>query len=283
MDAEIPIWQKLGSGLKLGLQSCPDDLWLPEADIFGDIQSRQHQIDLKNSLFEMQRDAVFLTSDQAMAASLETCDLITDYAGIYLDPFHPLDLFHPLEAAARHIPEDLVILSPSVTADGAEQWILTAGAVAFPAHWVLADKMGTPMTMIHAPVPGYDSILDTAVNRFLSTMIPVKISCRHNWSLQLGADLFTPHRNRRQSATKMTGIDSIFLRVERQTLRKLPATGDILFTIRTSIQPLARWQSVDGALASLVTELEGMEPALQHYKGVPFCYDAIKAAAHSLP
>ena len=38
-----------------------------------------------------------------------------------------------------------------------------------------------------------------------------------------------------------------FIRVERQTLRKLPVTGDILFTIRIHLDPMAALREPSGA------------------------------------
>ena len=65
--------------------------------------------------------------------------------------------------------------------------------------------------------------------------------------------------------------------MESQTLRKLADSGQILFTIRTYVEPLGRWAAIPGALESLVEMLELMTPQMRDYKGVELFEDALKA------
>ena len=110
---------------------------------------------------------------------------------------------HPLEAAARLIPEDLLLLAPRRQNNSDDpSWHLEAAALAFPAHWVLAEKMDHPMQMIHQPVPHYDERLARPVDRFFTAMKIGPISSRMNWSLQIGSDLITTRRVSRKAAAK---------------------------------------------------------------------------------
>ena len=61
--------------------------------------------------------------------------------------------------------------------------------------------------------------------------------------------------------------DQIHLRVERQTLRKLPQTGNVLFTIRTYLAPVSAWQDSEGAIDDLLFVLGEMSPEMRHNKG----------------
>ena len=88
--------------------------------------------------------------------------------------------------------------------------------------------------------------------------------------------LYTPHRSRRTPLARGAGIDEIFIRMESQTLRKLPRTGMILFTIRTYAEPLSRWAAMPGAAASLLETLEGMTPEMRDYKGFAMYEDALR-------
>lgn len=281
MNGKKPIWERLGTSLKMGLQFCPEAEWLPHDDIFGNSHSRVQQIALKNKLFDEVLGDVFAAIDLGDDASQECWELITAYAQDYLDISLPArgDL-HPLEAAARSIPEDLAIISPVMTAGATEpDWVLSAGAIAFPAHWVLTDKIAKPMSAVHAAVPDYDKRLETPVNRFFNNMKSGPISCRFNWSLQIDQNLYTPQRSARPSSDNATKIDDIFVRIERQTLRKLPKSGHILFTIRTNLESLGDWVGVEGALASLGQMLEDLPDAQRHYKGASLYLDAIRRAA----
>nr|HMQ58839.1 DUF3445 domain-containing protein [Rhizobiaceae bacterium] len=62
-----------------------------------------------------------------------------------------------------------------------------------------------------------------------------------------------------------------YYRRERQTLRKLPQSGDILFTIRIDIDPidtLRRLPEGREAAALLVEQLGRMTPEQLRYKGM---------------
>ena len=156
-------------------------------------------------------------------------------------------------------------------------WVLVSAALAFPAHWVLAEKMGRPLAGIHEPVPHYEERLEQPMDRFFTAMKVGPISHRWNWSVVTTDQLFTPHRMRRMPLAENTGLDQIFLRMESQTLRKLPLSGHILFTIRTHVLPLSRWAEQDGAIGSLVEMLDEMSPQTRAYKGVPMYEDALRA------
>jgi hypothetical protein len=66
------------------------------------------------------------------------------------------------------------------------------------------------------------------------------------------------------------------LRLENQTLRKLPQTGQVLFTIRTHMVPMIRWQETPGAIADLVAMLDEMSEAARDYKGAHLYRDALR-------
>jgi hypothetical protein len=151
----------------------------------------------------------------------------------------------PLKKASLLVQEDLILMRR-----GEEGWRLAAGALCFPSSWLLAEKFGKPMSTIHEPVPGFGpgtrnaDLIDRMFDR-LQVGHPVE---RFNWSIQAGDALYHPLSNagRIDRATgrpirfpDAAAAAGAFIRVERQTLRKLPATGDILFTIRIHLDPMA--------------------------------------------
>ena len=93
------------------------------------------------------------------------------------------------------------------------------------------------------------------------------ISARMNWSLQIGTDLFTPHRTQKQAAAGDLDNNQLCLPLENQTLRKLLQTGFVLFTIRTHIEPVSRWKHTLNAIDDLARMLNDMSPESQSYKG----------------
>ena len=274
-------WQKLGFQLKLGLRPRQESCWLPRKNLFGSDTERDEQIRQKQHLFAHNHADIFAAFPSASTASAEmlrmVCDHITSH---HHAPLPHIDhTQHPLEAAARLVPEDLLLLAPRRQNNSDDpSWHLEAAALAFPAHWVLAEKMGQPMRMIHQPVPHYDERLTRPVDRFFTAMKIGPISSRMNWSLQIGSELFTPRRVSRKAAANNDDFHQLFLRVENQTLRKLPDTGYILFTIRTHMLPMTLWQDDRDALQSMADIMQNMSLATKLYKGVPLYEPLVRRA-----
>ena len=283
IDERAP-WQRLGFKLKLGLRARSEAEWLPSNDLFGNKAARAEQIALKAQLLAKHHQDVFSALPNTNAAGNEVLAMVRQHLTTYHnDHGHnnhkhndymvasDSDL-HPLDRAARLVPEDLLLLAPfskAVAGDTtAVKWHLVAASLCFPAHWVLAEKMGKPLAAIHDPVPHYDERLAGPVDRFFNKMTVVPISARMNWSLQIGKDLFTPHRAQRQAAIGDLDNHQLCLRLENQTLRKLPQTGFVLFTIRTHIEPVSRWKHTPNALDDLAKMLNNMSRETQSYKGV---------------
>ena len=280
-QAEQTPWQRLGNKFTLGLRTRTEADWLPFEDAFADHGRRADQLAEKAFLFGARRDEVFATLDGSMDACTEVLDMVTDHIATYhaSSPDPALASQHPLEAAAHLVPEDLLLLAPRQrdSDDGLLDWVLVAAALAFPAHWVLAEKMGRPLAGIHEPVPHYGGRLETPMDRFFTNMKVGPISHRWNWSVMTSDRLFTPHRMRRAPLAPGAGIDEISIRMESQTLRKLPKSGMVLFTIRTYAEPLSRWAAMPGAVPSLLEMLDGMTPQMRDYKGFDLYEDALRS------
>ena len=284
MKAEQAPWQKLGFKLKLGLRARDEADWLPHDDLFDDHSARDSQLAYKAQLLGDRHDEVFAALPGSEPAGREVLAMLR----AHLQQFHDASLpdlltdagLHPLDAAARLVPEDLLLLEPRRRANGGTggdfDWYLVAASLCFPAHWVLAEKMNKPLAAIHAPVPDYRERLETPMDRFFTNMKIGPISSRMNWSLQLGDELFSPHRSTRKAAMGDLANEDMCLRMENQTLRKLPETGLVLFTIRTHMVPMIRWQSTPGAIAALVDMLDQMSEAARNYKGAHLYRDALQ-------
>jgi hypothetical protein len=175
---------------------------------------------------------------------------------------------HPLDVAARLVQEDLCVMERDV--DGA--WILTAAAVCFPSRWLLADKIGRSLSAIHDPVPGYSRI-ERATDLTFDRMSLERPVARSNWTLIDDPALFQPRPESRGKASTALNeatdsvdlLARIYLRVEQQTLRLLPTSGGVLFTIRTRVDPLA--DLTPGQRARLLDTLVTVDPDTVTYKG----------------
>ena len=281
MTDERAPWQRLGYKLKLGLRARSEAEWLPSDDIFGNDLTRAEQISLKAGLLAKHHQDVFSAMPNTMTAGDEVLAMVRQHLKTYHNACMATSDsgVHPLDMAARLIPEDLLLLAPfqdvAVNDTDATKWHLVAASLCFPAHWVLAEKMGKPLAAIHDPVPHYDERLATPVDRFFNKMTVGPISSRMNWSLQIGKDLFTPHRAARKAVSGDIDNDELCLRLENQTLRKLPQTGLVLFTIRTHIEPVSRWNHIPNAIDDLAQMLKDMSVQAQSYKGASLYEDAL--------
>jgi hypothetical protein len=177
---------------------------------------------------------------------------------------------HPLETAARLVPEDLCLMRGTDAG-----YILAAACVCFPSRWRLADKIGRGLGMIHAPVPGYAGQLGGAVDRFFARITVDKPVWRLNWTIHDSPEPFQPAAAKR-GAPGDFGRD-VFLRVERQTLRRLPASGDVLFTIRTYIRPLGEIAQDADVARRLAAAIENLPPPMRDYRSLTHFADALVA------
>lgn len=144
-----------------------------------------------------------------------------------------------LPDAARATHEDLCLLTKR---DGEEVYRLIGAAVAWPSDWHPAQKIGLPLRALHAPIQGYEEQLASGVDRFMATLRPGPIYARCNWFIAAtGARRWLPDRPPQEAfahATPENAGRTLFVRSERQTLRRLPRTGAILFTIGIYVEPL---------------------------------------------
>ncbi len=171
----------------------------------------------------------------------------------------------PLELAGRLVQEDLCLMRRSE-----QGYRLIAAVLCFPSHWRLADKLGRPLDLIHGPVPGFGAQLAATVDRFFLNLKVERPVWRANWSLSDTPELFRPPEPRRQSkpvAVERVG-EQVWLRVERQTLRRLPRTRDVLFTIRTYVEPLAQVIDRPATARALAERLRELPEAMAAYKGI---------------
>lgn len=184
------------------------------------------------------------------------------------------DVRNPLDVAGRLVQEDLCILQ-----DVEDELRLTAAVLCFPNRWRLSDKLGQPMLAIHAPVPSYAERLGKPVDRFIGMLAPERPVWRLNWSLTDDPALFQPvGHGRRDTDPDITPENAgarITLRIERQTLRRLPRTGAVLFTIRTHQRPLEALANRTQELGRLAEAVRGLPEDTARYKSIAPFRDAL--------
>jgi dimethylamine monooxygenase subunit A len=273
--------------LSMGLLKVSNSDWF---EIF-DLKERALQLKAKRNFLASIHKDVFMADASALTASIEVLNLMLENLTTYRPDLYLLknniiklkphkyfegeefltDLntngMHPLDLAARLVQEDLLIMFPPNKKQ--KGWWLAAGSLTFPSRWNLKEKFRKIMDAIHAPVPFYKDELETPTNNFFDKMPYDDIFARHNWSLH---DTPSLRQNETKPFVEKTGINSknagerLWLRVERQTLRKLQRTGAILFTIRTYIDPLKEIVKFEGVAKRLNKALSVLPPEMHAYK-----------------
>lgn len=163
-----------------------------------------------------------------------------------------------LEEASSLVSDDLCLLSQQRPGD----WRLTAGVLCAPTYWMLPERIGLDLAGLHGPVPGGGPELSARVSRIFTGLKPDVVLERFNWTVQASDKRYTPDR------PSVTGkqVKDLFLRVERQTVRKLNKTGAVLFTIRISIDPLGAILQDPETRESFEDAWLGAAPSVRRYK-----------------
>jgi alpha-1,2-mannosyltransferase len=168
----------------------------------------------------------------------------------------------PMQLCARLVQDDLAIMFEKP--DG--QYYLLAGAILLAGFWRLEDKFGMPLSDIHTSgdVPGFKAKLEKGMMSFFRRVKPEAPVLRNNYFIQVDDDLAWSPSIGSEDATdgigwftaeKNKAIEHHYFRSERQSLRRLPRSGGVVFTIRTYFHPvteICREPYVPGRLASAV-------------------------------
>lgn len=142
----------------------------------------------------------------------------------------PVDRAFPLITLGRLVQQDLCLMQKQ-----GEKSVLTGAILCFPASWTLAQKLGKPMTGIHAPVAHYDDALARRVQRLFDMVRVGQPMERFN---ALVYDDPTLHQPRLETESRPRPVARTYLRSERQVVLRLPVTQAVVFSIHTIIVPM---------------------------------------------
>jgi len=219
-------------------------------------------ITLKKKLLSTRRDEVVGLLPGGQDVAQEAAQIIGQWAGLEITSTG----IDALVDASLLVADDLAVLQPIKSTDGVEQLLLTAAVVCCPSRWMLAEKMGHDMLTIHRPVAKYAEQVGAAVDNYFQRITAEKTVWRSNWIIQDHPALFQPQI---PSVPLAKSPDELWIRMERQTLRRLPKTGGILFTIRGYQQPLPEYLARSKQIAqNLRTMLERLPDDVAQYKSV---------------
>jgi len=257
----------------MGLRALEIEQWLEIDD------SYTQDIDEKKSLYRQHPSQVFACMPEGLSGSIETLELISEhlaqmFPGLEAEPVD--GALHPLQSAGLLVQEDLCVMSKID-----EQWKLTAASVCFPSRWDLTEKIGASLREIHAPVPHYEERIGQATDTMFDKFEVERPVWRINWTILDNPDLFQPHSIHREIDPELPleeFAQKIYFRIERQTLRVLPKSGDVLFTIRTYVDSLSSIaQRYPQFQTNLAQTLAAASLPTREYKSWPAIWDNLMA------
>jgi len=225
----------------------------------------------KRDLLSRKHDEVFVSLPLGDAGSFEVLELLSEHLPRIFPQRWPSEVsidptLHPLEAASLLVQEDLCLMSQV-----GHDWILSAASLCFPSRWDVREKIGKNLLGIHGPVPDYAQAIGTATQNVFDKLTVERPLWRVNWTVMDSGELHQPTAVRSPDAIEITSSNiekELYFRRERQTLRKLPVSGDILFTIRTYsdtfAQVVEQFPDFRQHIGSTITK---STPQLIDYKG----------------
>ena len=183
-----------------------------------------------------------------------------------------------LESAARAQWEDFCLLTQDAPG---EPYRLVAAAVGFPTDWRLVEKIGKPLHAVHEPIHGYAEQLSDGVDRFMDKLRTDEIYGRTNMFVIPSGDARympdLPAEQRYAHVTPDNAGTTLYARCERETLRRLPDTGAIVFTIgvyRTALGSLS-----DAAMERIASSVGALLDGEEARRGAPAYAQALTAYA----
>ncbi len=210
------------------------------------------QMAYRDRLLDQKREAVFACHASADIAAREL--LARVLAVLRQDPEYGFDggqvtrpdgvcvdtsSNHPLWAIGRLAQEDYCILLSENS-----QQVLRGAVLCFPASWTLSEKINRDMFAIHQPVDSYGTEMGKRVGRMFNMIRPDQPLWRANNLIYSNPDLFQP---RIEGEKRVIETGKRWVRVERQTVMRLPESGALVFGIHTFQVPLETLKTAETA------------------------------------
>ncbi len=230
-----------------GLNPVAEGDWLRVDDAFAG------QMAYRDALIASRRDDVLRLSAAARPAADELLGAVLDE--IAVTPGYEitgesvrrpdgvvvaLDRADPLATGGRLVQEDLILMEKP---EAAGEHVLTGAVLCFPASWTLEEKFLRPLIGIHVPVSAYDEGLARRVQRLFDGLQVARPIWRANYLVYDDPDLFQPRREAAPRAPARGG--DLWVRVERQVLKRLPQTRAVVFSIHTYVVAMQALSSED--------------------------------------
>lgn len=254
-------WEEAGE-FRIGLRPIPAEAWFEGGE--NDPAAR------KDPLFAASPMAVWAETPASRPAQIELLEMVARA----LERPVPDEGRPPLLAAARGVADDLCLMEKE-----GGVWRLTALSLSAGSFFTASEVIGRSLAELHRPVTGFEARLLARVTRIFDGLRDGLVLERRNWSVVSSPELHAPDPAPMRAA--IAGIDParaaevLQVRVERQTLRRLPRTGAVVFTIRVWIDPLTRIAADPVRLSRFAEAWRTAHPDFRAYKKLELYDDLV--------
>lgn len=260
----------------MSLTKMEPDWWLELESTY------QKRIAQRQELFRKHGDKVLHALPGSEAATKELmemcvqflCARYPDHFRLEYPTFHNLILNtrsdlkteEPLHVLLNHIPEDFACMLRN--ADGT--YSFRAGVICSSLGWNVGSKIGLRLHEIHDPVPDYKEKMQFSMDRYFAKMPTDKPIQRGSWGLEIDEPLFMPpgdpHEKLREHQDSEHSLDRCNLRVDWQTLRRLPLSGSIVFNFKALFTPVTEFKDEPYIPSLLLKILRQGKKNMMEYK-----------------
>lgn len=254
-------WEESGE-FRIGLSPIAPEAWFEGGE--ADPAAR------KDPLFETANPLVWAELPSSRPAQAELRDMVAGWLGRPIpDGGRP-----PLYAAARQVADDLCLMEH----DG-QAWRLTALSLSAGSLFTAREVIGRALGEIHGPVTGFGTKLLARVTRIFDGLRDGLLLERRNWSVVSDPALHLPDAGPMRAAIPdidpARAAEALFVRCERQTLRRLPETRGVCFTIRVWVNPLSDIAADPARLARFAEAWRTAHPDFRAYKRLELYDDLV--------
>lgn len=175
---------------------------------------------------------------------------------------------HPLVFLLENVPEDFLI---TLEDPDTGLYTLRAAVSTSAVGWNISQKIGKPLHDIHGPVPDYKEKMAFSMDRYFSKMPCNKPIQRGSWGLEIGEPLYLQTDesdwSHRQHQNPNLSLSDIYMRVDWQTLRRLPKSRAIVFNFKALFTPVTDFRNEPFIPKLLLKVLLEGKKAIMEYKG----------------
>ena len=254
-------WEEAGE-FRIGLRPIPTEAWFEGGESDPGVR--------KDALFDAHPALVWAETELSRPAQVEVLAMVSGALGRRITP----EGLPPLWAASRAVADDLCLMEER---DGV--WRLTALSLCAGSFFTACEVIGRSLSELHLPVTAFEDRLLARATRVFDNLRDDLVLERRNWSVVSDPELFAPNPGPMRAAIgtidPTKAADALHVRVERQTLRRLPVCGGVVFTIRVWIAPLSEIAADRGRLTRFARAWRSAHPDFRAYKKLELYDDLV--------